>query len=116
MSSSTSTDDLGDDASDDEGRRRVKNTNDSGRETEDEMRKRILEELEAERKEVERELRELKEKEDKAVSGGSFVSLSSPRLKTSRHVKRTETSHLRCSRLLVLYRGIDKNSAEGSER
>lgn len=37
----------------------------SGRETEDEMRKRILEEMEKEKREVERELGELKEREDR---------------------------------------------------
>ncbi|KAK4689233.1 dynein cytoplasmic 1 intermediate chain, partial [Tremellales sp. Uapishka_1] len=51
------------------GRRRKKGVNGgSGRETEDEMRKRILEELEEERKAVEKELQELKEREEMAAN------------------------------------------------
>lgn len=37
----------------------------SGRETEEEMRRRIIEELDREKAEVEREINELKEREDK---------------------------------------------------
>ncbi|WVW86335.1 hypothetical protein I302_108379 [Kwoniella bestiolae CBS 10118] len=64
---STSTSDLESDAeSEDEHgvtrRRRRRADGESGRETEEEMRKRILEELEEERKALEKELKELKEK------------------------------------------------------
>jgi dynein intermediate chain len=65
-SMSTSTSDL---ESDDENaagpsRRRTIRDGGNGRETEDDMRKRILEELEVERKALEQELRELKEKSE----------------------------------------------------
>jgi dynein intermediate chain len=68
-STATSTDDPDFEVSDDEGRRRKQVDDGSGRETEDEMRKRILEELEVERKDVERELKELRDKEDAVVLG-----------------------------------------------
>ena len=64
---STSTSDI-DSAGSDDGeaqpgrRRRKREDGGSGRETEDEMRKRILEEMEEERKALEAELRELKQK------------------------------------------------------
>ena len=46
-----------------EGSRRIRDGG-SGRETEDEMRKRIIEEIDKERADLEREIKELKEKED----------------------------------------------------
>ncbi|WVQ94862.1 hypothetical protein IAU59_001945 [Kwoniella sp. CBS 9459] len=64
-SMSTSTSDLESDGSDDEAgasRRKRRVEGGIGRETEDEMRKRILEEIEEERKAVEKELQELKVK------------------------------------------------------
>jgi len=69
VSSSTSTDDVDSEASDNEAKLSKKADGGSGRETEEDMRKRILEELEVERKEVEKELRELKEREDTAIIG-----------------------------------------------
>ncbi|TYJ58004.1 hypothetical protein B9479_001363 [Cryptococcus floricola] len=67
--------DDGDISDTEEERRRKRNLRDgeTGRETEDEMRKRILEELEEERKALENELKELKDKsEGLKVPGGSF--------------------------------------------
>ena len=60
---STSTSDLESDDENSAGpsRRKIRDGG-NGRETEDDMRKRILEELEVERKALEQELRELKEK------------------------------------------------------
>lgn len=49
----------------------------NGRETEDEMRKRILEELEVERSALEKELREIKEKEEK-LAGECLTSAKAP--------------------------------------
>lgn len=58
---STSTDDLeNDDMGEDEADRRNRSDGGSGRETEEEMRKRIMQELEAERKALEEELQALK--------------------------------------------------------
>jgi dynein intermediate chain len=66
---STSTSDIEPDSDEDRGRRK-RTDGGSGRETEDEMRKRILDELDEERKVLERELRELKAKvEIKALPG-----------------------------------------------
>ncbi|OWZ76718.1 dynein intermediate chain, cytosolic [Cryptococcus neoformans Bt85] len=66
---STSTDGIGYDDAQSEGedgtgrrRRRKGEADESGKETEDEMRKRILEEMDEERKALEKELRELREK------------------------------------------------------
>ena len=63
VSMSTSTSDLEDDDDEDEIRRKRATDDGVGRETEDEMRKRILQELEEERKALEKELQELKNKE-----------------------------------------------------
>lgn len=68
-SMSTSTDDIEPDPDDDGDRRR---TGGSGRETEEEIRQRILKELEEERKALEQELKELKAKSEvQALPGGS---------------------------------------------
>lgn len=74
-SMSTSTSDLESDDENSAGpsRRRIRDGG-NGRETEDDMRKRILEELEVERKALEQELRELKEKaEDVKVERKSIL-------------------------------------------
>lgn len=69
---STSTSDLDSDTEDGFGERVKKSDGGSGRETEGEMRKRIVEELEKERRTLEKELKELKEKrEDGKVTGKS---------------------------------------------
>jgi dynein intermediate chain len=79
---STSTSDLETDDEDGAGPSRPRKIRDggNGRETEDEMRKRLLTEMEDERKSLERELKELKEKTDEArLAGklaGPLVSLS----------------------------------------
>ena len=49
----------------------------SGRETEEEMRKRILDEIERERKALEAELREMKEKEQKLAGKLRYSSCQS---------------------------------------
>ena len=73
MSTSTSTDDL--DGEGEDGAR--KRDGGSGRETEDELRRRILEELEDERKALEAELKDLKKKEEeRTVSGELLLSPS----------------------------------------
>lgn len=59
----------------------------NGRETEDEMRKRILEELEVERSALEKELREIKEKEEK-LAGEYLTSAQAPLVK--QHVPRLD--------------------------
>ncbi len=70
---STSTSDLDSEDDDDTKRRRKKGEGGSGRETEEDMRKRILYELEEERRALERELKELKEKtEEQKVTGGYY--------------------------------------------
>jgi len=61
MSTSTSDLESDDETSAGPSRRRIRDGG-NGRETEDDMRKRILEELEVERKALEQELKELKEK------------------------------------------------------
>lgn len=79
-SMSTSTSDLDSDGSVGEGegvgRRRRKKRADggSGRETEDEMRARIIAELDEERKAVEKELKELKEKGEEIRAAGQLPS------------------------------------------
>jgi dynein intermediate chain len=69
---STSTSDLDTDDEDSAGpsRRRQIRDGGNGRETEDEMRKRLLVEMEEEHKALERELKELKEKTDEARLAG----------------------------------------------
>ena len=74
-SMSTSTSDL---ESDDENlagpsRRKIRDGG-NGRETEDEMRKRILDELEVERKALEQELKELKEKAEETKVEREYLS------------------------------------------
>lgn len=76
-SMSTSTDDADVDDAQSEGedgtgrrRRRKGEADESGKETEDEMRKRILEELDEERKALEKELRELREKTEELKIAG----------------------------------------------
>ena len=54
------------------GRRRKKGAGGSGRETEEEMRKRILEQLEEERAGLEREVQELKDKEEEERTTGKL--------------------------------------------
>ena len=69
----TSTSDVESEGEDDgagPSRRRRPRDGGNGRETEDEMRKRILDELEAERKGLELELKELKEKTEEARLAG----------------------------------------------
>lgn len=78
MSMSTSTSDLdSDDDANEAGpsRRRKPRDGGNGRETEDDMRKRILEELEAERKGLEKELSDLKEKTEDARLAGAYLTL-----------------------------------------
>lgn len=74
---STSTDGIGYDDAQSEGedgmgrrRRRKGEADESGKETEDEMRKRILEEMDEERKALEKELRELREKTEELTIAG----------------------------------------------
>lgn len=55
-------------------RRRRPHDGGSGRETEDEMRKRILDELEVERKGLEMELKELKAKTEDARVAGAYLT------------------------------------------
>ena len=70
VSTSTSTDDLDDYGETEEGAR--KRDGGSGRETEDEMRRRILEELEDERKALEAELRDMRKKEEERTVSGEL--------------------------------------------
>lgn len=78
ISTSTSTDAIDydgaqSDGEDDTGRRRRRKgaADENGKETEDELRKRILEELDEERKSLEKELRELRTKtEELKIAGG----------------------------------------------
>lgn len=80
-STSISTDDIDydggqSDGEDNTGRRRRRKgaADENGKETEDEMRKRILEELDEERKSLEKELRELRTKtEELKIAGGSYM-------------------------------------------
>lgn len=76
-STSTPTDDIDydgaqSDGEDDTGRRRRRKgaADENGKETEDEMRKRILEELDEERKSLEKELRELRTKTEELKIAG----------------------------------------------
>lgn len=75
VSMGTSTSDIDSDGEDGDdagpSRRRRPRDGGNGRETEDEMRKRILDELEAERKALETELKELKDKSDAARLAGT---------------------------------------------
>jgi len=69
-SMSTSTSDLDSEDERDTVRRWKKSEGGSGRETEEDMRQRILEELEEERRNLERELKELKAKsEEQRITG-----------------------------------------------
>ena len=74
---STSTSDLESNDEDDNVRRRMNRESGIGRETEDDMRKRILEELEEERRKLELDLRDVNESKAKMeeqkhkISGGS---------------------------------------------
>lgn len=69
-SMSTSTSDLDSEDERDTVRRWKKGEGGSGRETEEDMRQRILEELEEERRNLERELKELKAKsEEQRITG-----------------------------------------------
>ena len=73
-SMSASSSDLDSDGGIDARRRKKKGEGGSGRETEEDMRKRILEDLEEERRSVERELKELKEKgEEQRVTGKRYL-------------------------------------------
>jgi hypothetical protein len=86
----------------------------AGRETEDEMRKRILEELENERKEIEAELEEMR---DEVVLTGEMARTETQRALTRiRIIKRTTAKHLCCPRLFLVSRRIRTDSAACSER
>jgi hypothetical protein len=99
---STSTSDIEPDP-DDEGERR--RAGGSGRETEDEMRQRILKELEDERKALEQELRELKEKSEvQALPGKLALRLVLAPQAHARPVCRAKAGNLRRARLYVIPR------------
>lgn len=76
-SMSTSTSDIEEEVSGDEvvgeRRKKKKGGGGQGRETEDEMRKRILEEMEEERKPLEKELTELKSKTEQRSLPGEYI-------------------------------------------
>ena len=66
-----------DEEEDDTARRKSNTEGQSGRETEDEMRKRILQELEEERRALEKELQVMREKaEEPSVASGSDLFLT----------------------------------------
>lgn len=98
-SMSTSTSDLESDDENSAGPSRRKTIRDggNGRETEDDMRKRILEELEVERKALEQELKELKEKSEEVRVERTSLEVKKRRLLICRIIGGSTTSYLRRS-------------------
>ena len=101
VSTATSTDDLG--GLDEDGVPRRAKEGGSGRETEDEMRQRILHELEEERKTLENDLRDLRKKEDqRKVSGELPLPMCAQLTRVCRHARRSKTGHLLQQRVCVI--------------
>ena len=113
-SMSASSSDLDSDGGIDARRRKKKGEGGSGRETEEDMRKRILEDLEEERRSVERELKELKEKGEEQRVTGKWTPREPG--SSSRLIIRAKTSDICSARLFGVHPGVHEDRAASAER